>query len=386
MNARTITTLAAPLLALSIAACGPGFDEAGGDEGGISSLGETGGDEQGEPETGGDDDDSAGESDETGGEPSCANAEFRLESVTPNVMLVLDKSGSMNSNSWDDDNDSATPEVTRWHSLHGVVADMSAKYEQDMNFGLTLFPALDAEYDSGDFERSCAVSETPEVAVAAGNSAALLAAIPGAEDEDFGGATPATEGILTALAHLEGLNDEAPDAMVLITDGAANCASADDFLSEYDSALEDAVRDAWEGAGVPTYVVGIDISEDGGYVDVNPREALDQLADAGGVASEGEVGFYDATDPAALEGALDEITQRLGCKVELDFGPEGGLEFIVEVNDVAIPQVDSCSDTSEAAWVQIDPVNQPNHIELCNAACEDAEVFGGTATMCPLIP
>jgi hypothetical protein len=371
MTTRTIGTLSV-LFCLTFTACGDD-GEVFVDDGIVPP---------GEGETG--DDDLDGGVD-PGKEP-CLEEPFSLDAVTPKVMFVLDKSGSMNSNSWDDDGDSATPDVTRWYSLHGVVESVTSEYEMEMNFGLTLFPSIDAETESGSFESSCKVSEMPEVAVGPGTASAILLAIPAATQTDFGGATPAAAGMLTGVAHLEELGDETPRAVVLITDGAANCASPDDFLGDYDESLEDAVRDAWEGAGIPTYVVGIDITEDGGNVDVNPRVALDAVAQAGGVPNAGEVGFYDANEPAALESALDQITHSLGCQIELSFAPQEFLQLMVEVDGTHIPQVQSCAETTEAGWVQIDPENQPNKIELCNAACSDAEVAGGVASMCQVVP
>src|SRR5262249_4348531 len=110
------------------------------------------------------------------------------------------------------------------------------------------------------------------------------------------------------------------------------------------------------------------------------------VANAGGVARAGDVGFYDASDPAALESALDEITHSLGCQVELQFAPQEFLDIVITVDGSRIPQLQSCKDSDEPGWVQIDPIHQPKKIELCNTACDDAEIGGGTAKICPLVP
>lgn len=374
MTTRLASLLTSSSLLITLAACTQDPETLPDDDPGIS-LDETGEteDEPMEPEP-----------DIPSDENQCQTDAFELASVTPNVMLVLDKSGSMNLNRWDDDDDDATPRVTRWHSLHGVVADVAGKYDDIMQFGVTLFPAIDARAQGG-YENVCKVSDEPDVPIGPSNAAAILAAIPEADDLEFEGATPATDGILTGAAHLESLDDGAPAALVLITDGAANCASVDNYTSDYDENLEAAVRDAWDGPGIPTYVVGIDIGTDGGPVDVNPRVALDAVARAGGVARSGDVGFYDATDPEALGAALDEITHRLGCSIELDFAPQAYLDFWVEIAGERIPRLDSCAGDG-VGWVQLDPIDRPNLIELCSASCDTAEIGGGTATMCPLVP
>src|SRR4029079_11581557 len=133
-------------------------------------------------------------------------------------------------------------------------------------------------------------------------------------------ATPATAGITTALAHLESLDDGRPAAMILITDGAANCSqgeSGGDLFNVYDEDLPLIVADAWDRAGIPTYVIGIDIQSESMAPNTNPREKLNEVAQLGGVPQAGEVGFYDATTADALTSALDEIASSVSCTVQL---------------------------------------------------------------------
>ncbi|MCA9701684.1 MAG: VWA domain-containing protein, partial [Myxococcales bacterium] len=288
-------------------------------------------------------------------------------------MLVLDKSGSMvdHGNDWDHDGDAGTPEVTRWFSLHGVVSTIVDQYEDQFRLGVTLFPARDAE------KGSCSVTETPDVGVGLGNGAAILAAIPAASDDQFGGYTPTTDGITTSLAHLEEQGDERPSAMVLVTDGRANCADLN-HPTDYDTDLTLAVADAWNGAGVPTFVVGIDSA--------GQRDELNAVADAGGVPREGSDHFYDASTHEALQTALEDITDRVRCQLEVGILPGEFESMVIEADGKDFPQLQSCSEGD--GWVQVDPVNHPNKIELCNAACDAAVTIGGGRAKleCPLLP
>ncbi len=196
-------------------------------------------------------------------------------------------------------------------TLHGIVDQITTQYEDEMNLGVTLFPAADAEWQTPTYESSCGVSESPDVAIGSGSAAAIMAALPAADDLDFGGATPATAGVLTGVAHLENQAEDALSAMILVTDGAANCASPNSWITQYDTDLPLAVGDAWEGAGIPTFVVGIDIDEDGGVVEINPREALDEVAQVGGVPREGEVGFpAPVRRPACVFTIPEDIMHR----------------------------------------------------------------------------
>jgi hypothetical protein len=314
-----------------------------------------------------------GEEDTEGDEtPTCESTTAIATTVPPTVMLVLDKSRSMINYTWDDDGDMQTEEVTRWYSLHGTVDTIAKQYEQGMNLGLALFPAAGATSAIAD---ACMVSTAPDVLTGAGNAAAILAAIPVAESVDLWGATPATAGITTALAHLESLEDGRPAAMILITDGAANCGlghEGGDLFNLYDGDLPLVVADAWERAGIPTYVIGIDIEEVSMSPNTMPREKLDEVAQLGGVPRPGEVGFYDATSADTLMTALDEIASSVSCSVTLGEPPEAADQLVVSVNGEQLERLDSCDEGD--GWVYAnDALDQ---IELCNAACDALLEFG----------
>lgn len=313
---------------------------------------------------------------ETGDEepPTCETTTAVATNVPPNVMLVLDKSRSMINYTWDDDGSSQTAEVTRWYSLHGTVDSIATQYEQGMNLGLTLFPSQAA---TSDYNEACLVSAAPEVPTALGNAAAILAAIPEATAMDLYGATPAAAGLATALAHLESLEDGRPAAMILITDGAANCGMGNDGgdrFNLYDEDVPLIVADAWERAGIPTYVIGIDIQTESLAPNTMPREKLDEVAQLGGVPQAGEVGFYDATNADALMSALDEIASSVSCTVQLGEAPSGPDQLVVRINDETVEQLDSCEQGD--GWVFSDPDGALDHIELCNAACDALLEFG----------
>lgn len=325
-----------------------------------------------------------GESGTEGEEPpTCETTTAVATNVPPNVMLVLDKSRSMINYKWDDDGESQTADVTRWFSLHATVDSIATQYEQGMNLGLTLFPSLAA---TSEYDEACLVSAVPEVPNAAGNAAAILAAIPDAESMDLYGATPAAAGIATALAHLESLEDDRPAAMILITDGAANCSLGEwgsDLFNLYDEDLPLLVADAWERAGIPTYVIGIDIQTESLSPNTMPREKLDEVAQLGGVPQAGEVGFYDATNADALMSALDEIASSVSCTVQLGEAPSAADQLVVRINGETVEQLHSCEQGD--GWMFSDPDGALDRIELCNAACDSLLEFGEVEAefLCP---
>jgi hypothetical protein len=322
---------------------------------------------------------------ETEGEdpPTCETTTAVATNIPPNVMLVLDKSRSMINYTWDDDGSSQTADVTRWYSLHGTVDSIATQYEQGMNLGLTLFPSAAA---TSDYNEACLVSTAPEVLTGAGNASAILAAIPEASSMDLYGATPAAAGIATALAHLESLEDGRPAAMILITDGAANCGmgmEGSDLFNLYDEDVPLLVADAWERAGIPTYVIGIDIQAESLSPNTMPRDKLDEVAQLGGVPQDGEVGFYDATDADALMSALDEIAASVSCTVQLGKAPGASDQLLVSVNGETLDQLSSCEEGD--GWVFSDPDGALDRIDLCNAACDALLEFGEVEAefLCP---
>ncbi len=322
------------------------------------------------------------ESTDDTGPPPCNMVMATVEPVPPNVMFVLDKSGSMvapNTGFWDADADPNTPDISRWNSLYQVVADIANANESKINFGANLFPSKAAQsvYNAA----ACPVLAQPEVPVAANNAANILAAIPAAADTTLKGGTPSAAGVATALNHLKSIQDGAPKVVFLITDGAANCNSmAPNEMARfevYDDSLHTIVSDAWTVDGIPTYVIGIDIDNmvtpnmnDGNPNGINPFDKLTMLATQGGTNQ-----FYNALNQIELQAALDIIvSQALSCVVPL--APEPGFpEFTeVEINGALVPKVTDCA--TENGWVYVNPMGPYTSIELCGTACTDLKSAG----------
>ena len=302
----------------------------------------------------------------------CISETFDLSANAPSVMLVLDKSSSMSDESWMHGGE----QVTRWSSLHSVVSDLLTTYDATIDFGATMFPAVDAGHWEDGFETACQVDSTPDVRPDAENAANILAAMPG-PDTVVQGATPARAGMVTALAHLGQQTGDNPRAVLLVTDGLANCASEEGMFL-YDESLPSVVETAYGSLGIPTYVVGIDIRDE--YVDyaqANAHEVLEDVALAGGVARDGDLPYYAADDETALYTALDEVAARIECTVPLEVAVPEDAKFEVRVDDEAVGQVTDCS--TESGWHFTDD-SQRSTIELCGTACDALRVTGHLET------
>jgi Mg-chelatase subunit ChlD len=337
----------------------------------------------------------------------CGESVVNIPIVTPSVMLVLDKSGSMVATPggfWDHDADDAnddmikdsdpmmlepaTPKITRWESLWSVVDLIANGFNGSMNMGMILFPSKAAKADYSAV--ACVVNAEPEVKVGVENAAAIIAAIPPAKADKtvIQGGTPATKGVVAAVAELETAPADQPKFMILVTDGAANCpADAADntaLFEVYDEGLSAALADALT-KGIKTYVVGIDISQevsgttkDGNPDSTNTYEKLNGVAEAGGVPRPGAEKFYNTTNQDELQAALDMISmQILSCTIDLSPSPVY-LDYVeVTVKEkYGKLQVTDCA--TEDGWRYVEQVNpdDPVRIELCGAACSDFQMSG----------
>jgi len=321
----------------------------------------------------------------------CGEAVVDIPIVTPSVMLVLDKSGSMVADPggfWDHDQDPATPAITRWNSLYSVVDLIVNNFNGSMNLGAVLFPSKTAT--SSYSEAACVVSANAEVPIAGMNAAKILGAIPGplTDAATMKGGTPATKGLKVAIKELEAAPSDQPKFMIFVTDGAANCQeNAPDtttLFEMYDEQVAATVAAA-AAMGIKTYVVGIDISQevsgsakDGNPDNTNTYEKLNEVAIAGAVPRPGDEKFYNTTNQDELQDALNMISmQILSCVIELN--PTPVYPKNVEVTPYGDVQVKDCA--TEDGWMYLPKMNpddpdEPLRVELCGAACTNFQMSG----------
>ncbi len=368
-------------------ACG---DDASGGGDGTGIVLPTGGDTAG---GGGTLDEGSGTADGTAtegdgpGPGNCGASSFMLDHQPTNVVLVLDKSYSMIDNSWDHDNDPATGDVTRWLSLYDSVEFIIQEFDDGLNFGAVLFPGV--EVPDNEWQNACAVALEPDAPVAPNNGEAVLAALPERETNAIFGGTPASEGISTALNHLRSLDPELPRAMILITDGAANClagTSDQDVFNLYDENLPALVAAAYNDEDIPTYVVGIDIIDGiANYPVDNPYVRLNEVAIAGGFPQPGAEKFHNAQDEQELRAAISQISSQIGCIIPLDMAPALPDLLSIFIDGEEIPWVDSC-EGEVLGWRYTNPMGPYDEIELCAEACEALHNVGTLSATYNCVP
>lgn len=217
---------------------------------------------------------SESDSDSDSDSDSCDAELFQSTNVPANVLIVLDRSGSMNEN---------IGGGTKWSIALEAIEQFIGDFGGQARFGLMLYPGFDLSCSEG---MSCAAG-TVFVDPASMSTADIVDALDDAQTCSFG--TPTAE-TLDALLDYPGLEDPArANYVLLITDGQSTC---DDPVP-----MVTALRN--KEPEVQTYVLGFG---DG----VDPDE-LEAMAEAGGTALPGDPAYYEADDASSLDEALTSI-------------------------------------------------------------------------------
>lgn len=215
------------------------------------------------------------------------------EDCTSNLMIVLDRSCSMTSNS--------IMGKTRWDIAVTAINNLIANNSGKLRFGLAMFP------DKGATTTKC-VQTTPLLAPALGNEQTVPMLLtnnrPGSPC-----ITNIDEGIKQASLEPSLFTTDRRSFVLLITDGeqSNNCnggtATADPLTIQYIKGMYD--------KKVPTYVVGFDIGSN-----AQAQKSLNSFATAGGLPNKnGATMYYPANNEAELEATLSKLASLTSGEV-----------------------------------------------------------------------
>ncbi len=261
-------------------------------------------------------------------DPLCAEEmpELDVELVAASMMLVMDRSGSM--------------EGANWASAKGAIEAVVTPLAQSTRIGLQLYPQ----------SVMCTISEAPIVPLDFNQAEAIMNAL---EVEGVGGSTPMAKGLRNARDAI--LADHAPGnkIVILTADGkpsdtcmedctGCDCTYVDTctFCSDLIGCMESEITslvDELAAVNVPTYVVGFPGSG-------QAKDLLNEIATIGGTALEGDTKYYDTTGEADLLEALEAITANLdtcGTPIEV---PEYYDFIMVTLNGEPLPRDETHSD------------------------------------------
>src|SRR5579871_488638 len=253
----------------------------------------------------------------TGAAGGCGQSNVAIMAIPPDILIVQDKSGSMDNNDSDSSCKGGCGSMSKWSQVTAALNTVVSSTQSSINWGLKFFS------DNG----ACGATAAPVVGVGTMTAGAISTAIGKTSP---GGNTPTRDAVTSGASYLSTLTDTNPKYLLLATDGLPNCpvgcasmtsnvsssCTMTDNPSE-DTAAENAIAAALQ-MGFKTYVIGI------GNV-TTAQNTLNAMAMAGGAPQTGAAtSYYAATDPTALENALNAIVGAVAsCNISLAGAPSG---------------------------------------------------------------
>lgn len=237
---------------------------------------------------------------------TCAEANPKTMNLPPDILIVLDRSGSMNDNVDGTTCTGGCGANSKWSQMTMALEAFLPSVETTVNWGLKYF----ATKGGNGGNASCTVNTMADVAPAASNSGPIMTSIMGTT---AGSSTPTTAAVTNAATYLKGLNDGNPKFILLATDGIPTCGTAACAAGSGttgnqcdDANAIAAVKMVHDTGGIPTFVLGIGTANGGGDA------TLTAMANAGGFPRNGTPSYYPIESAADLTAAFATITQMVG--------------------------------------------------------------------------
>jgi len=245
------------------------------------------------------------------GPPTCDKLALPGAPNSPDILIVLDRSGSMVGFG-----DARNAGKNRWAPSVSAVKKLTSALTETVAFGLMLFPDPNANGGVtipgiGTFGGNGMGGCTPgKVNVPVDlNTAAKIASTLDMSAPDVG-ATPTSGSLVAARMALAGQCADCvptPKYVLLVTDGQPTCSMAGSTVTTpEDIAATEAAIDALTADGVKTYVIGYDTASDPAAA-----MAMDSFAVHGGTDK-----HYPVEDEATL---IAELTRIAGALVPCEF-------------------------------------------------------------------
>lgn len=260
-----------------------------------------------------------------GDEKICAQQNVPLNRLPPEIMVVLDRSGSMRRNA---EGEKSPPD--KWGQTTRALDSVLADTQAGVYWGLKMYPSWKQQGDS-----ACAMQGL-RIAPELNQHGGIMSEVNDNPPTLDRGATPTAKAVEEATAFLAARTSENPKFLLLATDGIPNCGNDNDRESDVPGAI--AAVNAARQAGFGVFVVGIAAS--GIRVDgVDAFKVLNDLAEAGGRPREGGTKFYSANNEAELKAALGSIaSQAADCTFTLTSTPSSPGDVAVELDDKRLGQ------------------------------------------------
>jgi hypothetical protein len=278
-----------------------------------------------------------------------------VTALPPDVLIVLDASGSMDDDITNTKCTNGCGATSKWAQVVPAINQVVAATEADVHWGLKFFAD----------DTACAVNASAAVGVATNRAAMIASAIMARTSSNGGVAngsrTPTRAGVSQGAAYLMGVGGMSSKYIVLATDGLPNCPMSGNSGNDDTTAAVAAVAAA-KDSGVKVFVVGI--ATTGGNADTT----LSMMANAGGLARAGTPTYYPVSSGAELETALRNLVGKIAsCTFVLGAppGPDTSHDYIDVYGDGAMIGQDK---THAGGWDYTDANH--NAIQFNGATCD----------------
>jgi len=253
----------------------------------------------------------------------CARQDFDLARTPAEILIVLDRSGSMK------ETPSGSKGASKWDLVVPGVNEVVTATDATVSWGLKVFP----EGEGSECIAGSVTSAIP-VAIAAANAGAVTAQVTATTPE--GNGTPTGDAIKAAVAYLKTLTDPNPKFILLATDGEPSCAGTSKDASDARAYAVQAVTDA-ASKGFKTVVVGVATTKSSATRALNDMAVAGQMARAD--TDPAATKFYLASTKDELVQSLEQITGQVSsCVFDLTTKPPDPGNIAVHVNDQKAPQ------------------------------------------------
>jgi hypothetical protein len=226
---------------------------------------------------------------------NCREVMQPLAKLPPDILLILDASGSMNDDVTNTACTNGCGATSKWAQMIPAINTVVAATDMTANWGLKFF---------ADTDSTCGVGNGVAVPVGTNTAAAVQTAIMGRTAGNGGvsngSRTPTRLAENAGAAYMRGLADQNPKFIVLATDGLPNCAASGATDADDSAGAVTAVTDA-AMSGIPTFVVGI--ATGGGMADTT----LSNMANAGGYPRAGSPTYYPVTSTMEFTATLQTL-------------------------------------------------------------------------------